>query len=373
MSKCPAMALVAALLFTSGVRNVAAQDDIEKPSTAMVLTPAGAPAKQAQVAYLTADSRITLLNGKIRLPARGCVVHEADNTGRVPLPEKTKPFRMVIVHDEGYALFEGTAKSFTGKTTLQPWCRVEGTFYVGKEPARNTGLTLERYDLFPQVEGLPFVLAPSSVTTDDKGRFAFERVFAGTARVNHNMWAIVDAEERKAVAASQIAIEALPGKSSSFQIGGTGRAVIAQIQPPEALREKVDLTFAVVQVDVPNPFLPRPRPAPIPAAVADQPIEAKAWMRRWEQTEEGKTWKSLMEAHEAQQERWRLSPHFWATADRHGKFRLEDLPAGEYRMNISFKGDDAPQYELSNHRFTVPVFEGVRVDEPLDLGVLSLK
>jgi hypothetical protein len=65
------------------------------------------------------------------------------------------------------------------------------------------------------------------------------------------------------------------------------------------------------------------------------------------------------------------SPFFTVTVDRDGKFRIDDMPAGDYSMTVRFDRDDAGQ--LRNHRFQVPAVEGDPATRPFDLGRLKLE
>lgn len=365
-----ALVLIVTSLFNSWT---AFAEETKQRYTATIQTPDGKPANKARVAQLTPGSRVLILNGEILTAKSKCLVRETDTAGTVQLPEELRPFRVVITHLEGYAHFDANPESFPEKVVLLPWAKVEGTLRIGREPGRKITLSLEPQHLFPLVEGLPFPIFNYAVTTDNDGHFAVDRVIPGRVRISLNMWPIVDSDIRVAAAASQTTIDVLPGKTNTIEIGGTGQAVTARIEAPEALREKIDLTFAVVQVNVPHLRLPLLQPAPIPQEIRNNPNEVEAWMRQWERTDEGKKWVALKLAHAARQEQTASAPNYWATADRQGKFRLEDLPAGDYVMNIHFKGDDAPDCSLSHYRFTIPAFDGPRMDEALDLGVLQLK
>ncbi len=59
-----------------------------------------------------------------------------------------------------------------------------------------------------------------------------------------------------------------------------------------------------------------------------------------------------------------------AKVDGEGKFRIDDMPPGNYSLSVTFR-KDAPG-KLSNHGFKVLSADGDRLDEPVDLGVLRL-
>jgi hypothetical protein len=65
------------------------------------------------------------------------------------------------------------------------------------------------------------------------------------------------------------------------------------------------------------------------------------------------------------------SPFFKASVDRDGKFRIDDMPAGDDAMTVRVDRDDPGH--LRNHRFRVPPAEGDAAECPLDLGTLRLE
>jgi hypothetical protein len=64
------------------------------------------------------------------------------------------------------------------------------------------------------------------------------------------------------------------------------------------------------------------------------------------------------------------NPYFTVTVDRHGTFRIDDVPAGSYSLGVRFQQNDAGH--LRDYRFTVPPTKGDLAEQPIDLGVLTL-
>ena len=64
-------------------------------------------------------------------------------------------------------------------------------------------------------------------------------------------------------------------------------------------------------------------------------------------------------------------PDFTATVDRDGAFRIDDMHAGNYSLDVSFMENDPGH--LRNHRFRVPAPEGDAAARPVDLGTLKLE
>jgi hypothetical protein len=62
---------------------------------------------------------------------------------------------------------------------------------------------------------------------------------------------------------------------------------------------------------------------------------------------------------------------FRATVGRDGAFRIDDLPAGDYVLNVWFTRYPAGQ--LWGHHFSIPPVATNLIPPPIDLGMLTLK
>lgn len=108
------------------------------------------------------------------------------------------------------------------------------------------------------------------------------------------------------------------GKTVRIDLGGTGRPVVGRLQPPDGFTGKVRWNFADITV--------------VSGA---------------------------------------KSPYYTVTVDREGKFRIDDVPAGEYLLSVRFMRE-GPGH-LSDHRFVVPPLQGNAAERPFELGTLKLE
>ena len=104
------------------------------------------------------------------------------------------------------------------------------------------------------------------------------------------------------------------GKTVHIDLGGIGRPVVGRLQPPEGFTGKVRWNFADIT-------------------------------RRGRRED---------------------SPYFTVTVDREGKFRIDDVPAGDYLLSVRFMREDVGH--LSDHRFRVPALEGDAAVRPVRPG-----
>ena len=133
---------------------------------------------------------------------------------------------------------------------------------------------------------------------------------------------------------------------------------------PASYSGRVPWSFAEIDVEP----LVGPGPLPIPDKLKDQPGETQDWYNAWIETEVGKEWRT---ANLAATEIRRTSPSYIATCDAQGRFRLDDMPAGDYWLNARFH--ERPNVGmLQQFKFTVPEINA-KNGEVLSLGDLQME
>jgi Carboxypeptidase regulatory-like domain len=289
------------------------KDIVAKVVTAKNLTAVG-----AKVALGGAGSQIHIANGDISENGTFCPRAETDESGRFHFPAQDADFTLLITHPTGFAQIQSTPEWTARIIHLEPWSRVEGTFRVGKAPAANVPIAID----VPRLSSRNIHSTHSSTTGPD-GRFVFERVIPGTGRIGREITFMVNEGATEVTSSCKIGANFPSGKTVHIDLGGTGRPVVGRLEPAAGFTGKVRWNFAVIWV---------------------QPIAAG----------DGAD-----------------SPFFTVSVDRDGKFRIDDVPAGDYSMTVRFDRDDAGQ--LRNHRFQVPAAEGDPATLPFDLGTLKLE
>lgn len=336
-----------------------------KDVTAIVQTPDGKPAVGAKIALGVAGSQISVKNGDLDDGSTYAARRDTDKAGRFLFPPQETDFQLVITHPSGYAYVKAEPNSLPETITLTAWARVEGTFRVGPEPLSNVPITLSSDLVHSYGPEVPSVFTHHDVTTGKDGRFVFERVFPGRGRIGRRLWLMVKDGATEVTSSAMIPAEFPAGETTPIDLGGSGRAVIGRLKPPQGVPAPVLWNFALVHV---QPGVTPPPPPDIPANVQGDREKLGAWRAQWLLTDEGRAW---MAANAAYESTLAGSPYFTATVDRDGSFRIDDVPAGQYVLSVRFSEHAAGK--LSNHRFAVPPAEQAPLERPLDLGLLTLE
>lgn len=312
--------------FKSNEGNVAIDFELERGNDiiAKVVTPGILPAVGANVALGVAGSQISIKNGDIDDGSTYSTRETTDKAGRFHFPPQDKDFQLIITHPSGYAHIKSKPEWETVRIIrLKPWARVEGTFRVGKAPTANVPITINAGEIGSYGKDVPSIFTHHDVTTGPDGRFVFERVVAGRGTIGRSIMLTVDDGATEVASSCMISVEFPGGSTTQLDLGGTGRAVVGKLLPPAGFDGPVRWNFALVTA----------APAAAEARVA--------------------------------------GPSLMASIDRDGHFRIDDVPAGTYSLNVRFERHGAGQ--LFNHPMEVPAQPGDVAGPPVDLGMLRLE
>ncbi|MGC8640665.1 MAG: sigma-70 family RNA polymerase sigma factor [Isosphaeraceae bacterium] len=322
----------------------------------VVFGPDHRPLAGATVILSTKSLRVQLGNGTFPEGAYPQVVTGAD--GRFRFPAQTEAYRVFVDHEKGFAEADEKTLASSPPLTIQPWGRVEGIVKIGAHPAKGVQIRLSETDnrWNPDV-AMPITQA-QQLATDSRGHYAFERVIPARLSVSR-----IFALERSGFHVGTGAIRIVtvkPGVTTWVDLGGTGRPVIGRFVPPAGtksgavFRSSSDQSLELIRPDPPYP--------PILSGK-----EREEWLAEWLKTEEGQAYSNV-------------ECRFDTNVRADGTFRVEDVPAGKYRLQayLHEPGNGVPGTygrELANidTEITVPEMPGGRSDEPLDLGTIELK
>jgi hypothetical protein len=194
-----------------------------------ILTAAGEHAANAKIALGVAHSKISVENGDIDDRFTHATRLNADANGRFSIPVRDEPFELVITHPLGFAHLRSTNGSIPNRITLTPWARVQGTFHIGAQPAPNVVLTISSKPIHSHGDGTPNNSTHYRRTTDEDGRFVFERVFPGKGRIGRRVMLMVDADATEVASSQMVSAEFSAGNTTTLDLTGMGRPVVGEL------------------------------------------------------------------------------------------------------------------------------------------------
>ena len=281
----------------------------------------GRPLAGATVILSTKSLRAQLYNGKFSENGYPQVLTGAD--GRFSFPAQSEPFRVFIDHASGFA--EADAKTLAGspELTIQPWGRIAGTVKIGTNPAAGVQVRLSETDRrWAPDEAMPITQA-QQLTTDSRGRYAFERVIP--ARLSVSRIFTLERSSFHVGAGAERTVDVIPDKTTWVDLGGTGRPLVGRFTLPAG-------------------------------------IKAGAVFPYRNQTLAGS------------------GCTFDTNVRPDGRFRVEDVPSGKYQLHAEIReagsgvpGTYGPELASIDTEIIVPEIAGDRSDEPLDVGTIELK
>ena len=329
-----------------------------------VMTPDGLPAEGAKVALGIPGAQIDVKNGEIddgSTYAQRTVVNAA---GRLRFPGQSTAYQLVITHESGFAHFKSDDAERDDLVRLTPWASAEGTFRIAMKPVGGVQLYLNSGNVHSYGKDAPSIFTSSETITKQDGSFAFGRVFPGSGRVARSVLRIVNEGAKEVTSSTSLAAEFASKQTTRFEFGLTGCPVVGKLVKPESKDDRVLWSFAEIDI---APQIGA-GPVPIPAEQKDQPGKAQDWYSTWKETEIGKTW--LAANREAEKSK-REAPRYSASCDTEGHFRIDDVPAGKYTLNVSFFESQGVG-QLQNYDFTIPELNA-KEGKIFDLGDLQLK
>lgn len=317
------------------------------PVVCVVHAPDGSPLPDAEVGVgsPSADSgfrlQFRIFDVRLRPNTNTYAPLWSNGRGEFTLAPFEESYPVVVAHERGYAIRD-TGKLRDDRASpveirLEPWGRVEGTLRVGNRPGGGERITL----YWSEPAGMPrrFVNQSPSTTTDDQGRFAFDRLLPGTWRVSTRMSQPIPA------------FRVEPGQAAKLVLGGTGRPVVGRLALPDGVK-------AIARRRVGGRLSSRVETA------GDPEIRTAEGRRR------------------RQEEQSNLSRYFYFTPQPDGTFRMEDVPPGDYEIGAwcheeigEGQGYESHTVGKLQRTIRVPEIPGGKdsSEEPFDIGALTLE
>ncbi len=354
-------------VYTMDERNVELTFKLTKgqPLTGVILAPDGKPAAKANVQLATKDSQAQLTNGRPDSYAHQNITTNADADGKFTLTPVKEDFLLVIVHESGQARLtkEQWKSANGGPIKLEPWAKIEGTLKIGAKPGMNEQISLWLKE--EMKENAPRLWQEYKVKCDETGHYVFDRVFPGNFGVQH----YIQLGPQTWGGALSKSTVAEAGKTSTVNLGGTGRPVVGRINLPASMPERW-----VVQTTTIMSAGSSEKP-PLPDNFESLPMEErKAAYAKWLESDAGKAFKEKSDRAEA-------ARRFYSfRLGQDGSFRVEDVEPGTYTLSVGIAqppvgstcgwGDSIGS---ATAEFTIPQIPGGRTDQPFEIPSVEFK
>jgi RNA polymerase sigma factor (sigma-70 family) len=304
----------------------------------------GAPLSGAEVIVVTVNG-IHISGGKTyQREYHPHLLTGAD--GRYSFSPPAGPYRLIALHDQGYAEAASQQLAELRGLTIAPWGRIEGTLRVGGKPLAHeiviASLDEERIDSVLGVQN------ESRALTDENGRFVVERVTPGEANVH---WQPKGPGRTTPDRYYQPAfVNVLPGQTAHVDLKQEGgRPLVGHVAGPDAAGHELDVSAA-------NAYLLLKLPeVPYPPGLAEQ--DRREWLRHWRLTPDADEYRRRKRgfAHSL-----KLQPD--------GSFRIDEIQPGDYVLHVRVKGFAELILDVK-----VPEPSAGQAKAPIDLGIVALK
>jgi peroxiredoxin len=210
----------------------------------------GQAVEGAEVLVLSPARSVEMVDGKIvskELAGSAGAVRDFDRArtgagGVFSLNPQESGLGLLVMHSSGFALFDAIDPARPLAVTLEPWGRVEGEL-------RLAGRGVEGEKVALVAEPRPGRLRCTwSATTSAGGRFAFDGVPAGEARLTHEVEVASGPRGRQLESTRAQLLRVAPGKTVSAVIGGAGRAVTGRVVKAAASTGDADWSSGFVHL-----------------------------------------------------------------------------------------------------------------------------
>ncbi len=309
----------------------------------IVHTQEGQPAAGAQLAVLVKGRMLNIGAGKIMAYGDETKVITANTNGAFTLRFYPNAEKIIATHAKGYA--ETSFSNFVSGSALklEPWGTIQGVLKVGPRPGTNQTVLLSGDGT------LQFNFTEFRAITDDQGNFSMTNVPPGDRRLVR----LIPIDDRSWGHSHMQNVTVKAGELTTVSMGGNGRTLIGKLTMSEPSR------VADWRQSGHHSLSWFPKPPPYRTA------------------EEYRAWESLPETIAARKNQ----RSYTLIMQEDGTFRVDDVLAGSYSMNIRVtepRNAQASQNGMPNTIGTlstnvvVPEIPDAPAAPPLDIGTIEV-
>ena len=274
-----------------------------------------------------------------------------DNSGRFTFPPDNRKDTLVVLCDQGMGIVTCEELAKTGAITLTPWGRVQGDLRIGRQPGANRRLQLHCQSRVVQKNLASMYY---ETTTDENGRFVFERVCPGEFTLYNQEY------------------EVAPGQILELHLGGTGRTVKGELVLPTTEDGPIWAGLDLVTLRPSIPFDAFPKPPGYEQMGLD---ELRAWRESFDSSPQGQAFAAWLAKTYP-----RATKSLRVEMDDRRAFHVDNVEPGVYALHgivqrspVLSNGQELTVIGRLWHEVVVPpMTQESQLDVPLDLGALTV-
>jgi beta-lactamase regulating signal transducer with metallopeptidase domain/thiol-disulfide isomerase/thioredoxin/protocatechuate 3,4-dioxygenase beta subunit len=281
------------------------------PLRGQVIGTRGRPVEGARVYLATTSQMLGIEQGNENAwPSNQKVL--TDGQGMFSFPAQFEQYKVVAIHDDGYAELNREPNQQPGELTLKAWAKVEGRLLKAGQPVPSVWIFFTPVRL--EIHGVsPHIQDAFSVKTDRDGRFVFPRVPPIKSRVNadHSVW-----RESPLTSSRSVPLDLQPGQRVELNLPGQGTSVKGRVVLTGEGAPKIDLHKSLN-------WLVRKAPGiePPPEFRSLGFDVRNGWNDVWTDSAEGTAYLQSLDNH-------------FVTLDQNGRFDIDGVPPGDYDLAI---------------------------------------
>jgi len=259
--------------------------------------------------------------------------------GQFEIPTISGDFQLLVLHEAGVAVLNGTEYERGQGIELEPWAKIQGQALINGSPATSAKISWARGTSTQPYPAAGFSFDGSAVA-DQNGRFKFDRVFpdveVGVSRYVNS--------KNTSSPTDTILLTTSSGEEHQVNLGaGEVTAVVGKVALPEEITSG---SWGMSRVTLHNPL----------------PEKMNA---QWMNSPAGRRFLDRQKFNRA------------VMVDEGGMFQVDNLPIGEYSLNLTYSTmptSERPMFRTlasMTHRFSVTEIESGK--PALDLGELEVE
>ncbi len=243
-----------------------------------VVLPDGSAAGGTDIGLVVPGARLQLMPGGFshQNGDSATTLFRTDNQGGFRLPGDPAISRVIAANPAGYAESTPAALADNPVLVLQPWGRLEGTYFASGKPAANREMLLQFSDQAISA-GIGFDFMSFKVSTDSQGHFVFPQVPPGKLTIIYLAHIPPNGFQHQPLPDGDV--ETRAGETATITVGANGYTITAHPRWPDGITPDKKWHFFVSAFSAPPQAVLQAADDPAKLADLRQDPEIQQYMR----------------------------------------------------------------------------------------------